>query len=132
MKILQPDGWPRPSGYSNGILAEGRMLFVAGQVGWNARNEMTGERLVDQIRQALENIVSILKTGGAEPRHIVRMTWYVTNLDDYRTSSLEIGEVYRFVNGNHYPAMTLVRVAELLEDGAKVEIEATAVIPERR
>ena len=105
------------------------MLFVAGQVGWNARNEMIGERLIDQIRQALENIVSILKTGGAEPRHIVRMTWYVTDLDDYRSSSREIGKVYRSVLGNHYPAMTLVRVSELLEDGARVEIEATAVIP---
>jgi len=132
MKVLQPEGWPRPSGYSNGILAEGRMVFVAGQVGWNTRNEITSERLADQVRQVLENIVSILSTGDAEPEHIVRMTWFVTDLDEYRSSSREIGKIYRSVIGDHYPAMTLVRVAGLLEDGAMVEVEATAVIPDTR
>jgi len=129
MKPVQPDNWPRPSGYSNGIKAEGEVLYVAGQVGWDASETIVGDDLVDQIRQALENIVSIVRAAGAEPSSLVRMSWYVTDVDEYRRRKRDIGAVYRDVIGAHYPAMTLLGVAELLEEGAKVEIEATAVLP---
>ena len=129
MEILQPDGWKRPSGYSNGIKADGDMIFVAGQVGWNERNKMTSDRMVDQVQQALRNVVSVLQAGGAKPQHVVRMTWYVTDTEEYISHQKEIGEAYRSVMGNHYSAMTLVKVAGLIEEGAKVEIEATAVVP---
>ncbi len=129
MEILQPDGWKRPSGYSNGIKADGDMIFVAGQVGWNEHNKMTSDRMVDQVQQALRNVVSVLQVGGAKPHHVVRMTWYVTDTEEYKSHQKEIGEAYRSVIGNHYSAMTLVKVAGLIEEGAKVEIEATAVVP---
>ena len=128
MQILQPDGWPRPAGYANGVAAEGRLVFVAGQVGWDTA-EQVADGLVPQVQQALENIVAILRAGGAEPEHLVRMTWYVTDLDSYRAARREIGRVYRDVIGPVYPAMTLLQVAGLLEEGALVEIEATAVVP---
>jgi len=129
MEILEPPGWKKPSGYSNGIKAEGRMIFVAGQVGWNEDHRFVSDELPGQVRQALENIVTVLAEGNAGPEHIVRMTWYVADIVSYRSSTREIGKIYREVIGSHYPAMTLVQVANLVDEGAKVEIEVTAVIP---
>lgn len=129
MEILQPKGWKRPSGYSNGIKAEGEMIFVAGQVGWNQDREFVGSKLLDQVRQALKNVVATLNEGHAKPQHIVRMTWYVADLDEYRSAAKEVGTIYREVIGDHYPAMSLFEVSRLYEEGARVEIEATAVIP---
>ena len=129
MTILQPSDWARPRGYSNGILSDGTLLFVAGQIGWTAQAELAAADLVGQIEQALKNIVTILHEGGTRPEHIVRLTWYVTDKREYIAASKAIGDVYRKNIGAHYPAMTLVEVADLLVDGAKVEIEATAVIP---
>jgi enamine deaminase RidA (YjgF/YER057c/UK114 family) len=130
MQILQPPTWIKPRGYSNGIAAAGRTVFVAGQVGWNARGEFETSDFVGQARQALANIVAVLAEAGARPEHIARMTWYVVDKDEYLASSSALGRAYREVIGSHYPAMTAVQVAALVEDGAKVEIEATAVIPE--
>ena len=130
MQTLNPPGWPRPKGYSNGIAVRGRIVFVAGQVGWNADERFTSDRLVDQARQALTNIVAILREGGAGPEHLVRMTWYVLDKSEYLKSGRELGEVYRAVIGRHYPAMSAVEVKGLVEEGALLEIEATAVIPE--
>jgi enamine deaminase RidA (YjgF/YER057c/UK114 family) len=127
VKTLLPDGWPRPVGYSNGVAASGRWVFVAGQVGWDTSGAFA-DGLVAQVRQALENVVAVLRAGGAEPRHLVRLTWYVLDREAYRSSRAEIGRVYREVIGPSYPAMTLVQVAGLLEDRALVEIEATAVV----
>ena len=129
MTILQPPNWARPRGYSNGILCEGKLLFVAGQIGWNAQAQLATTDLVGQVEQVLKNIVTILHEGGARPEHIARMTWYVTDKREYIAESKAVGEIYRKIIGPHYPAMTLVEVADLLEEGAKVEIEATAVIP---
>lgn len=129
MKILQPPTWMKPRGYSNGILCEGTLLFVAGQIGWNEDAELVAEDLAGQVEQALENIVAILHEGGARAEHLVRLTWYVTDKREYLDAAKAIGEVYRNIIGAHYPAMTLVEVADLLEEGAKVEIEATAVLP---
>ena len=128
-KIVQPEGWPRPKGYANGVLAQGRMLFVAGQVGWNEKELFDSDDFVAQTEQALKNIVAILAAGGSRPEHIARMTWYVTDKQDYLGRLAEIGAVYRKVIGPVYPAMSLVQVAGLVEHGAKLEIEATAVIP---
>ncbi|MDH3196777.1 MAG: RidA family protein [Candidatus Krumholzibacteria bacterium] len=128
--IVHPEGWPRPRGYANGVKARGETVFVAGQVGWNTRGEMVAADMAGQVRQALENVCAVLAAAGAEAEHVVRMTWYVTDLDAYRAQQSEIGEAYRAVMGAHYPAMTLVQVAGLVEEGAKVEIEATAVVPE--
>ena len=129
MEILQPEGWPRPSGYSHGIKTEGEMLFVAGQVGWDEQRRFVSDDLAEQVRRALMNIVAVLERGNAKPEHIVRMTWYVTDIGEYRSMKRELGRVYREVMGDHYPAMTLFQVAALVDEGAKVEIEATAVIP---
>jgi enamine deaminase RidA (YjgF/YER057c/UK114 family) len=129
MESLQPSGWPQPRGYANGIVAEGRIVFVAGQIGWNARGEFETDDFVGQVRQALRNVVAVLAEAGAAPERIARMTWYITDKAAYRASLREVGRVYREVIGTHYPAMTLVQVAALLEDRAKVEIEATAVLP---
>ena len=129
MRILQPEGWVRPRGYSNGVLAEGRVVFIAGQVGWDPEERMTAQDIVGQARQALANIVAILREGGGKPEHITRMTWFVTDAREYSAVQRELGAAYVEVIGNHYPAMTLVQVAALLEEGAKVELEATAVIP---
>ena len=129
MTILQPPDWVRPKGYANGILTEGRLLFVAGQIGWGAEQRLVSEDLVAQTEQALRNIVAILNEGGAGPEHIARMTWYVTDKHAYNAALTEIGQVYRMVIGTHYPTMTLVEVADLLEPGAQVEIEVTAVVP---
>ena len=131
MNFLQPEGWKKPSGYSNGVKTEGEMIFVAGQVGWNEEGKFVSDTLCAQIYRALENVVAVLKEGNAGPQNIVRMTWYVTDLNEYRASMREIGEIYRSVIGNHYPVMSLVQVTGLLEKKAKVEIEATAVVPRK-
>ena len=127
--LLQPDGWAAPRGYSNGVVATGRQLYVAGQIGWDAQQRIVPGGLVPQVRQALENIVTVLATGGARPEHLVRLTWYLTDRAAYLAAAKEIGAVYREVIGRHYPAMTAVEVSALMEAEAVVEIEATAVIP---
>lgn len=129
MTVLHPPGWARPSGYSNGILAEGRLVFIAGQIGWDAEQRLVSPDLVPQAEQALRNVAAVLAEAGARPEHVARMTWYVTDKRAYLAASQAIGEAYRAVFGRHYPAMTLVEVADLLEDGARVEIEATALLP---
>lgn len=126
---IEPDGWPKPSGYANGVLAEGRFLAIAGQIGWNERGELVSDDFVAQARQAMENVITVLRAAGGTPDHLVRLTWYVTSKEEYRASLRDLGAAYREVIGAHYPAMALVQVAGLLEDGAKVEIEATAVLP---
>lgn len=129
MKVLQPHGWPRPKGYSNGIAARGEMVFLAGVVGWDVEERFpTG--LVAQFRQALVNIVAILAEGGAKPEHVVRMTWYITSRDDYLAHGREIGAVYREIMGKHFPVMAVVQVVALMEAAAEIEIEVTAVIPD--
>jgi enamine deaminase RidA (YjgF/YER057c/UK114 family) len=128
-KILQPAGWAPAKGFSNGVAAEGRLIFVAGQVGWSARQVFESDDLVTQTEQALRNIVAILGEAGGRPEHIVRMTWYVTSKREYMDRQRDIGQAYRQVMGRHFPAMTLVQVVALVEDRAKVEIEATAVVP---
>jgi len=129
MRVLQPAGWKPPRGYSNGIEAEGRLIFVAGQIGWNGQSEFETDDFAGQVRQALANIVAVLAEAGAEPRHITRMTWYITDKQEYLANLPGVGSAYRDTIGAHYPTMTLVQVADLLEDRAKVEIEATAVVP---
>jgi enamine deaminase RidA (YjgF/YER057c/UK114 family) len=129
-RLLNPAGWPRPSGYSNGILAQGRLIFVAGQVGWDLSGQLVSDDLVEQIEQALANVAAVLTEAGAMPEHVVRLTWYVKDKNAYRARQEEIGEVYRELFADYYPAMTLVEVSDLYEDGALVEIEATAVLPE--
>lgn len=129
IKNLQPPTWTSPKGYSNGILCEGKLLFVAGQIGWDAQQHLVSRDFADQTAQALRNIVAILKEGGAQPEHIVRMTWYVTDKQAYLDAQTAIGVAYREIIGPHFPAMTLVQIVDLLEAGALVEIEATAVIP---
>lgn len=128
MDILLPGGWPRPKGYSNGITAAGRMIFTSGQVGWNENEEFEVRDLTGQVRQILLNTLAVLKESDAGPEHIVRMTWYITDKQEYIKNLKDIGAAYREVIGRHYPAMTLVEVKGLLEDGAKVEIETTAVV----
>ncbi len=129
---VNPDNWPRPSGYSNGVLAEGRYLAISGQIGWNERNELVSDDFVAQARQALSNIVAILRAAGGEPQHLIRLTWYITDKNEYRRHLRELGAAYRESIGEHYPAMALLQVADLLEDRAKVEIEATAILPSTR
>src|SRR5688572_26060001 len=127
-RTLHPKGWKPASGYANGILASGRMIFVSGQVGWNADQVFETEDFVEQTRQTLKNIVAVLAEAGAGPDRITRLTWYVTDKREYKARLQEVGEAYRSVIGRHFPAMTLVEVAGLAEDAAKVEIEATAVV----
>ncbi len=129
-RTLQPDGWKRPSGYSHGMEARGRMVFVAGQVAFGVDGVLVGNDLPTQTAQALRNVVAVLACAGASPRHVVRMTWYVVDVDEYRRALGPIGDAYRSVMGAHFPAMTLVGVAGLVESNARVEIEATAVIPD--
>ncbi|MBV9402225.1 MAG: RidA family protein [Candidatus Eremiobacteraeota bacterium] len=126
-RILQPAGWARPTGYSHGIAAEGRYIAIAGQIGWNEREEFVSDDFVDQAAQALRNIVAILAEAGARPSDLIRLTWYVRDKNDFRGATERLGAVYREIIGPHYPAMTLLQ-AGLLEDRAKVEIEATAVL----
>ena len=129
-RILQPAGWPRPKGYSNGMMARGLQIFVAGQIGWDADGKFPSSRLADQVRQALLNIVEILADAGATPAHIVRLTWYVTSRDQYYEQLADIGAAYRAALGKHYPPMSVVQVVALMEKEARVEIEATAVLPD--
>ncbi len=130
-EFLQPTGWASPQGYSNGIAASGRQVFVAGQIGWDAGGHMVGGDIAAQTEQALKNIVAVLAEAGGEPRHLTRLTWYVTDKATYVAHRKEIGAAYRRVIGKHFPAMSLLVVAGLLENDAQVEIEATAVIPAR-
>jgi enamine deaminase RidA (YjgF/YER057c/UK114 family) len=130
LQILQPAGWAAPRGYSNGIAASGRQVFVAGMVGWNAKCQFESDDFAAQARQALANIAAVLAEAGAKPEHITRMTWYVTSKREYLAAGKALGAAYREIIGRHYPAMTAVEVAALMEDRAKVEIEVTAVVPE--
>ena len=131
MEILQPEGWGAPRGYSNGIAAEGRVVFVAGQIGWNPQTcAFETDDFVGQVDQALRNVVDVLAEAGAGPEQVARMTWYVTDRAAYLANTRALGRVWRENFGRHYPAMTLVVVAALLEERAKVEIEATAVVPQ--
>jgi len=130
MQVLLPPGWPRPRGYANGVAARGRMIFVAGMVGWDAQSRFATDELAGQARQALANVVAVLAEAGATPAHIVRMTWYVTDRREYLEAAAEIGRAYRELIGSYSVAMTAVEVTALMEDRAKVEIEVTAVVPE--
>ena len=127
-EVLQPPGWARPRGYANGIAAEGRQVFVSGQIGWDGEQRFASEDFAAQTRQALANVVAVLACAGARPEHLVRLTWYVTSRDEYNASLVEIGAAYRELIGRNFPAMSVVVVAGLLEPRAKVEIEATAVV----
>ena len=126
---IQPPDWAEPRGYANGILARGALLFVGGQIGWNARQVFDSDDFVAQTRQALQNLAAVLKAGGAGPEHMVRMTWYIVDRVEYNARLKDIGAVYREVMGRNFPAMTCVQVAALVEAEAKVEIEVTAVLP---
>jgi enamine deaminase RidA (YjgF/YER057c/UK114 family) len=130
MEVLQPPGWPRPRGYANGIAARGRFVFVSGMIGWNADGRFDSDDFTAQARQALRNIVAVLRESDARPEHIVRMTWYVVDKRDYLAAGSALGAAYREIIGAHYPAMTAVEVRALIEDRARVEIEATAVVPD--
>ena len=127
---LQPPDWAEPKGYANGILARGALIFVGGQIGWNAAQRFETDDFVAQTRQTLQNIAAVLKAGGAGPEHMVRMTWYVVDRVEYNARLKEIGGVYREVMGRNFPAMTCVQVAALMESRAKIEIEVTAVLPD--
>jgi enamine deaminase RidA (YjgF/YER057c/UK114 family) len=129
METLQPPGWPRPRGYANGVAAEGRLVFVAGQIGWDETGSFPAEDMAGQVRQTLRNVVAVLAEAGAGPTHVTRLTWYVTDREAYLADPAGIGQAYRDVMGKHFPAMAVVGVSALLEPGAKVEIEATAVVP---
>src|SRR3954467_14723959 len=128
-QILKPASWPRPSGYSNGIAATGRQIFVAGQVGWDSECKFNSSKLADQVRQALQNICAVLAEAHAGPEHIVRLTWFLTSRDEYVSELESIGAAYRQVMGKTFPVMSVVQVVALMEAEAKVEIEATAVLP---
>jgi enamine deaminase RidA (YjgF/YER057c/UK114 family) len=130
LQILLPADWARPKGYSHGVAARGRMLFVAGQIGWDSAGCFPSDRLADQVKVALQNIVAVLAAGGAGPEHVTRLTWFVTSRDAYHAELADIGANYRAVMGRHFPAMSVVQVVALMEAAAKVEIEATAVVPD--
>jgi enamine deaminase RidA (YjgF/YER057c/UK114 family) len=130
MDILQPAGWAKPRGYSNGVAASGRTVCVSGMIGWDADCVFHTDDFAGQARQALANVVAVLAEGGALPEHIVRMTWYVTDKREYLAAGKELGAAYRELIGRHYPAMTAVQVSALIEDRAKVEIEVTAIVPD--
>jgi enamine deaminase RidA (YjgF/YER057c/UK114 family) len=129
VQFLHPKSWAPAKGFANGVAATGRQVFVAGQVGWNAGQRFESDDFVAQVGQALANVVAVLAEAGARPEHLVRLTWYITDKREYLSRLAEVGETYRCAIGRHFPAMTLVQVAALLEDRAKVEIEATAVVP---
>jgi enamine deaminase RidA (YjgF/YER057c/UK114 family) len=129
MQILQPPGWSRPRGYSNGVVASGRLVFISGQIGWDEQCQFQSADFVGQARQALQNVLAILAESGGGPEHVTRLMWYVVDKNEYIASYKALGKVYRELMGDHYPAMTAVQVSALMEDLAKVEIEATAVIP---
>ncbi len=128
--ILQPEGWAKPIGYANGVSASGRQIFVGGQIGWNAQCQFETDDFVGQVKQTLENIVAVLAAGGAKPEHITTMTWYFTDKAEYLGNLKGIGQAYREVIGKHFPAMAAMQVVALIEDRAKIEIQATAVVPE--
>jgi len=128
--ILQPEGWAKPIGYANGVSAAGRQIFVGGQIGWNAQCRFETDDFVGQVKQTLENIVAVLAAGGAKPEHITTMTWYFTDKAEYLGNLKGIGHAYREVIGKHFPAMAAMQVVALVEDRAKIEIQATAVVPE--
>ena len=130
MQILQPPSWPKPKGYSNGIAASGRLVFVSGMVGWDKDCRFVAQDFIGQARSALENIVQVLAEAQAKPEHIVRMTWYVVDRKEYLSCGKELGTAYREVIGRHFPAMTAVEVRGLMEEQARLEIEVTAVVPE--
>lgn len=130
MRVILPGGWPRPKGYANGVAARGEMLFIAGMIGWNEKGEFVSDDFAAQARQALQNIAQVLREAGGKPENIVRMTWYVTDKREYIAASREVGRAYREVIGAYNAAMSAVEVTALMEDRAKVEIEATAVLPE--
>jgi len=130
LEFLHPSGWAPAKGYANGVAATGRLVFVGGQIGWNAAQHIDSDDFVAQARQALANIVAILAEAGARPEHVVRMTWYVVDKREYLSCGKALGAAYREIMGRHYPAMTAVEVRSLIEDAARVEIEATAVIPD--
>jgi enamine deaminase RidA (YjgF/YER057c/UK114 family) len=130
MKIIQPPGWPRPKGYSNGVVASGQMLFIAGMIGWDADGNFASDDFAGQARQALQNIADVLREAGGKPEHIVRMTWYVTDKREYLAAGREVGQAFREIIGSYNAAMTAVEVTALIEDRAKVEIEVTAVLPQ--
>ena len=130
LKVLQPPHWKRPKGYANGISAKGRMVFASGVIGWDAQEKLVSSNFAEQVRQALQNILAILAEGGAKPEHIVRMNWFVLDKKEYVAAYKQIGAIYREIIGLYYPAMTAVEVSGLLEAGARVEIEVTAVVPE--
>jgi enamine deaminase RidA (YjgF/YER057c/UK114 family) len=127
--ILLPAGWAQPKGYANGVAAEGKLVFVGGQIGWDRQNRFATDDLVGQVRQTLQNVVDVLAEAGAKPAHVVSMTWYLTDKRDYLSNLEGIGRVYREVMGRHFPAMAVVQVTALVEDRAKVEIQAMAVMP---
>lgn len=128
--ILQPEGWAKPIGYANGVEARGRLVFIGGQVGWNGQCEFETDDFVGQVRQTLKNIVAVLQEAGAEPKHITSMTWYFTDRAEYLASLKSIGQAYRDIIGRHYPAMAAMQVVALVEERAKIEIQATAVVPD--
>jgi enamine deaminase RidA (YjgF/YER057c/UK114 family) len=130
LQTLQPAHWPRPKGYANGIAARGTLVFVAGQVGWDASERIVSDDFVAQARQALANVVAVLREAAAGPQHVVRLTWYVVDREEYLASLPRLGAAYRELIGPHYPAMSAIEVKGLVEPGAKVEIEATAVVPD--
>jgi enamine deaminase RidA (YjgF/YER057c/UK114 family) len=131
MEILQPPGWARPKGFANGIAARGELVFIAGQVGWTGQGEWRERGFAGQFRQALQNVLDVLKEARGRPEHIVRLTWYVLDKQEYLASLHEVGAAYRALMGRHYPAMAVVQVSGLMEDEARLEIEATAVLPEK-
>jgi enamine deaminase RidA (YjgF/YER057c/UK114 family) len=128
VRTLQPTGWPTPKGYANGMTAKGRLVVTGGVIGWDVHGRLPPD-FVAQVRQTLRNIAAILDEGGAKPEHLVRLTWYVVDMDEYLASLKALGQIYREIFGTHYPAMALVQVVRLVEKEAKVEIEATAVVP---
>jgi enamine deaminase RidA (YjgF/YER057c/UK114 family) len=130
-QVLQPPGWARPKGFSNGIAAQGRLVFIAGQVGWTGQGEWRERSFAGQFRQALQNILEVLREAKGKPEHIVRLTWYVLDKQEYLSSSKEVGAAYRELMGRHYPTMAVVQVSGLVEGEARLEIEATAVVPEK-
>ncbi|MGE5493382.1 MAG: RidA family protein [Actinomycetota bacterium] len=129
-EILQPENWAKPRGFSNGIKARGAYVSIAGQVGWDAQRRFVSSNFTEQAHQALQNVVDVVRTAGGRPEHIVRLTWYVTDKREYLAESKELGKAYQAVMGRYFPPMTVVEIAELVEDAAKVEIEATAIVPD--
>lgn len=132
MQILQPPGWARPRGFSNGVACSGKLVFVAGQIGWTGEGKWEARDFAGQFRQAMANVLDVLAQAGGKPEHVVRLTWYVLDKREYLNALQAVGRAYRDLMGRHYPAMAVVQVSGLVEDAARLEIEATAVIPEER